>query len=189
MSTYLVCISDIPGEATSQVIGATTYTTPIECSSMQHGIDLPVVAKTAGRAAGYSMHGAIAFRHALDKATPKLRQAAAKGTVLGEVTILHMEVEGAATVVSETIRLGKTTVASVGMETPIVVDRESGDLKPAGLPYEMFELDYEEIVWERRYVAPPAADGTASTANTITGGWDTDNQTLITTIPAVTADP
>ena len=188
MSTYLVCISDIPGEGTSQVIGATTYTTPIECSSMQHGIDLPVVAKTASRAAGYSMHGSIAFRHALDKATPKLRQAAAKGTVLDEVTILHMEVEGAASVVSETIRLGKTTVASVGMETPIVVDRESGDLKPAGLPYEMFELDYEEIVWERRYVAP-VAEGTVATASTITGGWDTDNQTLITTIPAVTADP
>ena len=52
----------------------------------------------------------------------------------------------------------------------------------------MFELDYEEIVWERRYVAP-VAEGTAATASTITGGWDTDNQTLITTIPAVTADP
>ena len=156
---------------------------------MQHGIDLPVVAKTAGRAAGYSMHGAIAFRHALDKATPKLRQAAAKGTVLGEVTILHMEVEGAASVVSETIRLGKTTVASVGMETATVVDSESGDLKPAALPYEVFELDYEEIVWERRYVAPVAEGSTAATASTITGGWDTSNQALITTIPAVTADP
>ena len=188
MSTYLVCISDIPGEGTSQTIGATTYTTPIECSMMQHGIDLPVVAKTAGRAAGYSMHGAIAFRHALDKATPKLRQAAAKGTVLGEVTILHMEVEGAASVVSETIRLGKTTVASVGMETATVVDSESGDLKPAALPYEVFELDYEEIVWERRYVAPVAA-GTAATASTITGGWDTSNQELLTTIPEITADP
>ena len=30
---------------------------------------------------------------------------------------------------------------------------------------------------------------TAATASTITGGWDTSNQALLTTIPAVTADP
>ena len=177
MSRYFVCMPGIDGDGSARTVDGTEYF-PIQCSSMQHGIDLPVVAKGASRTPGYSMHGSVVFRHELDKATPKLRQEAALGTKVGKVAIIRTEMEDGVSVDAETIRLGKVRVASVDMETPV----KGNGSEPGDLPYELFALDYQEIVWEWRYKPE------GGTASAIDGGWDTDDQATLTAIP-VDPDP
>ena len=176
MSNYLVFISGVSGDGANRTINATAQDT-IKCSAMQHGIDLPVVTRGSNRTPGYSMHGSITLRHELDMATPKLREASALGTNLGEVHIIRTEMSDGVSVDAETIKLGKVRVADVTMETLLSADAS----ECAELPIEVFTLDYEEIVWDWRYVP---AGGTAST---VTGGWNTEGQITITSIPATSA--
>ena len=172
MSNYLVYIKGVPGDGASRTVGGTAQET-IKCSALEHGMDLAILVKGPTRKPGFSMHGCIALTHELDKATPKLRKAAADKTLLGEVHIIRTEVENQVTVDAETIKLGQCRLADVVMETMATSDGL------ADMPTERFLLDYEEIVWDWRY-AP--SEGTAST---VTGGWDTENHRQLTTIPAV----
>lgn len=172
MSTIHAFIATIPGGGESRTVGGTTQKT-IKCTAMQHGIDLPVVTKGSARTPGYSMHGSVFLRHELDAATPKLREAAGLGTNLKEVHLIRTVSEGGSNVDAETIKLGKVRVANVAMETLPNADGTGC----AELPIEVFTLDYEEIVWDWRY--KPEGE----TASTVTGGWDTDDQVTITSIP------
>ena len=172
MSKYIVCIPNIDGDGTARTVGGTEFK-PIQCSSMQHGIDLPVVAKGSARTPGYSNHGSVVLRHELDKATPKLREAAGLGTKVGKVVIIRTEMANAVNVDAETISLGKVRLAGVDMETPVKGDGS----EPGDLPQELIALDYEEICWSWRY------DPGDEAASEVVGGWDTDDMGLLTTIP------
>ena len=172
MSTILVFMSKIPGDGAPRTVNETEQNT-IKCSAVQHGIDLPVVTKGSNRTPGYSMHGSVRLTHALDVATPKLRQAAALGEDQGEVHIIRTTLDGGSTVDAEVIKLGQVRVANVSMETLPSADGTGC----AELPIEVFTLDYAEIVWNWRY----APEG--GTAETIEGGWDTDDMMVISKIP------
>lgn len=171
MSNYLVYITGVPGDGALRTVGGTAQAT-IRCSSLGHGIDIPILVKGPTRKPGFSLHGSIYLTHALDKATPKLRQAAANKDALGEVHIFRTEVENGTTVDAETIKLGQCRLADVAMDTGATSEG------PVDMPSEAFALDYEEIVWDFRHVN----NGVAAT---ITGGWDTDHQRTITAVPEV----
>ena len=176
MSTILVYIPGIPGDGESRTIGTAQRT--IRCTAMQHGIDLPVVTKGSARTPGYSVHGSVTLKHELDQATPKLREAACLGTDLGEVHIIRTTLEDGSRVDAETIKLGQTRLAHVSLET--LPNGEGTGC--ADVPFEVFTLDYEEIVWDWRY----RPDG--GVASTVTGGWNTERQVVITSIPVPASD-
>lgn len=164
MSDILVRIDGIPGEST-----LAGYQGQIDCSSMRHAIDLPVVAQGGGRTEGASAHGAIELTHLIDLATPALRGAAASGDSLGKVVITRMHMLGGTNVPAETIMLGGAYVARVDLDTPY--DTTSGE--PAETPEETFHLGYSEIKWS----AETHIDGVKS--GVVEGGWSTRDQTVL----------
>ena len=165
MSRFAVEITDIEGEET-----LTDYANQIKCSSMQHGVDLPVVATGTDRTDGASMHGSIVLEHAVDKASPALRLACAQSTNITDVKITRLT--GANNQASDITTLKTCKIVNVYMDTPL--DASSGE--PADMPAEFFVIDYEEIKWEHKtYV-----DGVAS--DTISGEYDTTTMSTTTSI-------
>ena len=165
MSHIIVDITDIEGEET-----LTGYENKIKCRAMQHGIDMPVVAKGTDRTEGASVHGSIILEHEIDKASPALREACAKGTNISDVTITRIKVVGSASQAADITKLKTVKLVSVYLDTPL--DPDTGE--PAGLPVEVFALDYEEIKWEHKVYA----NGVAT--DTLSGSYDTT--TLSTTV-------
>ena len=138
MSDILVKISSIKGE--SNLAG---YAEQIECVSMRHTIDLPVVADNATRTEGASMHGAVELMHAVDRASPLLRAEALAGTNLNEVVITRMgQIEGETKPV-ETITLSNVYVVRVDLDAPV----DLATMLPVDEPQETFALEYSQIVW------------------------------------------
>ena len=162
MADILVKISNIAGE--SERVG---YADQIDCRSIRHTIDLPVVSRGATRTEGASRHGAIELTHAIDKASPSLRLAVMDGTNLGRVEITRMQTIGGASKPQETIKLQNTYVVRVETDTPVV------DGTPDDEPIERFWLEYSEIGWEHlTYV-------NGAHAGTVAGGWSTATQEKI----------
>lgn len=165
MSRFAVEITDIEGEET-----LTDYANQIRCSSMQHGVDLPVVATGTDRTDGASMHGSIVLEHGVDKASPALRLACAQSTNITDVKITRLT--GANSQASDITTLKTCKIVNVYMDTPL--DASSGE--PADMPSEFFVIDYEEIKWEHKtYV-----DGVPS--DTISGEYDTTTMSTTTSI-------
>lgn len=164
MSRLTVAITDIEGEET-----LADYTGQIACSSMQHGIDLPVVASGTDRTDGASLHGAIVLEHAVDKASPALRLACAQSTNITDVKITRLT--GANNQASNITTLKTCKIIDVYLDTPI---DPSG--VPADMPSEFFVIDYEEIKWEHKVYV----DGVAS--DTIAGTYDTTTMSTTVTI-------
>jgi type VI secretion system Hcp family effector len=163
MSRIAVEITDIDGEET-----LTDYLDQITCSSMQHGIDLPVVATGTDRTDGASMHGSMVLEHAVDKASPALRMACAQSTNITDVKITRLS--GADNHARDITTLKTCKIINVYLDTPL--DAASG--VPADMPSEFFVIDYEEIKWEHKtYV-----DGVLG--DTISGTYDTT--TMSTTV-------
>lgn len=163
MSDILVKIDSIEGESTKS-----GFEKQIECASMGHTIDLPVVTHGATRTEGTSQHGGIELRHMLDKATPALRHACAAGTNLGTVTISRMQMVGGENRLVETIELGNAYVIRVDTETPV----DPTTQEPAEEPEETFILEYGSIKWSHKRFADGAEQGTVS------GGWSSELQTI-----------
>ena len=164
MAEYMVKINSIPGE--SELAG---YEEQIECGSMHHAIDLPVVATGATRTEGASRHGAIELTHSIDKATPLLRHAASAGTNLGQVVITRMRMIGGSSKLAETITLANTYVVRVDTDTTL----DAAQQRPAEEPTEAFSLDYSEIKWETKWYV----DGLEKA--TVRGGWSTATQAVV----------
>ncbi len=163
MSDILVKISSIDGEATKS-----GFEKQIECQTMRHAIDLPVVTHGSTRTEGTSQHGAIELRHKLDKASPALRHACAAGANLGTVTISRMQMVGGENRLAETIELGDVYVSRVDTETPV----DPAEQAPVEEPEEVFALDYSNIKWSYRQYSDGAEAGTVS------GGWSNTLQTV-----------
>ena len=163
MSRIAVEITDIDGEET-----LTDYADQITCTSMQHGVDLPVVATGTDRTDGASMHGSMVLEHAVDKASPALRLACAQSTNITDVKITRLT--GANNQASDITTLKTCKIVNVYLDTPL--DAETG--LPDDMPSEFFVIDYEEIKWEHKtYV-----DGVLG--DTISGTYDTT--TMSTTV-------
>ena len=62
--SHIIVQMGIAGEET-----LTDYAAGIRCRAMQHGIDMPVVANTADRTEGASVHGSILLEHEVDNPT------------------------------------------------------------------------------------------------------------------------
>ncbi len=151
MSDILVKIESINGESS-----LTNYDGQIECVTMRHTIDLPVVATSSTRTEGASGHGAIELTHAIDRASPLLRAEASAGTNLGTVVITRMGMVDGESQAVETITLKNVYIIRVDVETPL----DPSTMLPVDEPQETFALEYNEIVWN-------FATGNAR------GGWST----------------
>ena len=170
MSRFAVDITDIDGEET-----LTDFADQIACNSMQHGVDLPVVAAGTDRTDGASMHGSIVLEHTIDKASPKLRLACAESTNITDVKITRLKSvagsDGQSSLQASDITTLKTCkIINVYMDTPF--DAASGE--PADMPSEFFVIDYEEIKWEHKIYSNGVLD------DTISGTYDTT--TMSTTV-------
>ena len=168
MSHIIVEITDIPGEE-----GLTGFEGQITCRAMQHGVDMPVLAKGSDRTEGASVHASIVLEHNIDKASPLLREACARGTNISDVTITRIKVVGGTSQAADIVKLKTVKLVYVYLDTPFQED--AGE--PADMPVEVFALDYEEIKWEHKVYE----HGVAS--DTIAGSYDTG--TLSNTVSIV----
>ena len=158
MSDYMVDISTIEGDGTREgFVGA------IVCESMRHAIELSVDAAQTNRTGGAaSKHGMIELTHSIDKATPYLRLAAAKGTNLGQVTISRMG--GTSNDVLDEVELENVFIGRIDMETML----DETTLEPGDQIRETFALLYTQIKWTYK-------EGGAN----LTGGWNLTTQTTV----------
>ena len=163
MSDVMVNIGSIAGES-----GMRGYEGQIECVSIRHAIDLPVVAQGATRTEGASHHGAIELTHTIDQASPSLRLAVSAGTNLGTVTITRMRAVGGEIRPIETITLGNAYIVRVDVDTPV-----SSNGFPAAEPTEMFSIEYSDIQWDYKYYVDGVDGGS------VQSGWSTATQTVI----------
>ena len=141
MSHFAVGMTDVAGDETTN-----GYENTIRCRSMQHGIEMPVVANGANRTDGASIHGCIVLGHDIDAATPQLRLACAQGTNIPGATITRLAQVDGATNPTDIVKLGTVHVAAVYLDTPLGTATDG----PAEEPVEYFVLDYQEIKWEHR---------------------------------------
>ena len=169
MSRFAVEITDIDGEET-----LTDFANQIACSSMQHGVDLPVVATGTDRTDGASMHGSIVLEHPVDSASPKLRLACAESTNITDVKITRLKPvgsDGNSSMQAADITTLKTCkIVNVWLDTPF----DPGTGQPADMPSEVFVIDYEEVKWEHKIYVNGVLD------DTISGTYDTT--TMSTTV-------
>lgn len=138
MSDIQVKIESIIGESDQK-----GYAGQIDCISMRHAIDMPVVATSSSRIEGSSVHGPIELTHAIDRATPLLRAEACAGTNLNTVVITRLGQVDGETQPVETITLKNAYVVRVEAETLL----DPATMQPADEPLETFSLEYGEIVW------------------------------------------
>lgn len=162
MSRYAVAIEGIQGEETLLDFPGT-----VSCSSMQFGIDLPVVATGADRTDGASVHGSIVLQHNVDSASPALRDVCVRGATISDVTITRLKMVGTAMKPAEIVKLKTVKIVEVLLETP--VDAATGE--PGEEPVEFFALDYDEVKWEYK-----TYDNGVESA-TIAGTYDTGSMT------------
>ena len=141
MSRYMVKIESIPGEATHAA-----HAEAIECMGFFHGLDLAVTQVGVNRTQGACRHAPIVLAHHFDKASPKLRKAAAARANLGEVTITRLgSASGAAPV--EVITVSDARCVAVVSETPVRAD--GADVHDEMIEY--FALEYDtRIKWDAK---------------------------------------
>ena len=113
MSRYMVKIPSIPGGSIHA-----QHTDAIECMAMFHGLDLVVTQRGVNRTQGACVHAPMVFAHRFDKASPKLRKAAAARSNLAEVEVTRLgSASGSAAV--EVITLSNVRCVAVVSETPV----------------------------------------------------------------------
>ncbi len=164
MADIMVKISSIQGES-----AMANYENQIECNSVRHAIDLPVVARGAARTEGASRHGAVVLTHVLDKATPLLKFAASSGTNLGKVEITKLRTVGGQPKAAEVITLENAFATRVETHTP--VDAQTG--RPGEELMESFSLEYSDIRWRHTH----HVDG--QDRGSVEGGWSVSRQTSL----------
>lgn len=163
MSTIMVNISGNEGEATLD-----GYKGQIECLSMRHAIELPIVSGTT-RSEGLSRHGPIELIHTVDKSSPTLRFDASKGTKLGNVVISRLRMVGGQMQAVETITLTNAVVVRVDTETPI----DPSTNEPGDELLETFALEYSDIAWDQQVFVNNEMKGT------VRGNWSGEHQKVL----------
>ena len=136
MSTILVNIPNVNGSST-----ISGHADEIECSAIRHAMSKQMVAK-AVRTEGASRHGAIELTHGIDRASPKLKDLATKGTVLDSVTIDEMRMVGEE--YQSTYKLEAHNVVVVRVEVDTPMDPTTNE--PGALT-ETFALAYTKLDW------------------------------------------
>ena len=136
MSTILVNIPNVNGSST-----ISGHEDQIECSAVAHAISKQMVAK-ATRTEGASRHGAIELTHLIDRASPKLKDLATKGTVLDSVMIEEMRMVGEEYQTVYQFQASNAVVVRVEVDTP--VDPTTNE---PGTPTETFALSYSRLEW------------------------------------------
>lgn len=136
MSTILVNIPNVNGSST--IAG---HNDEIECSAIRHAMSKQMVAK-ATRTEGSSRHSAIELTHGIDRATPKLKDLATKGTVLDSVVIDEMRMVGEEFQTIYKLELKNAVVVRVEVDTPL--DPTTNE---PGAPTETFALTYTGLDW------------------------------------------
>ena len=136
MSTILVKIPNVNGS--SAISG---HVNEIECYGIQHAMSKQMVAK-ASRTEGVSRHSPVFLTHGIDRATPKLKDLATKGTVLDSVVVEEMRMVGEEFQTIYRMDLTNATVVRVEVNTP--VDPTTNE---PGAPTETFALSYTKIEW------------------------------------------
>ena len=96
--------------------------------------------------------------HKLDKASPKLRQLAAKGAGLGNLTITRIRMLNGTSQAGEIITIKNCELAYLRMETRVNSGRDGVD----DTPVEIFGIDYEDITWEYKIVTDGSVASSAS---------------------------
>ena len=141
MSNILVKFSADSGVKGDGEEGAVT------CFAMRHIIYLPVV-RAQSRVQAGADHGPIALIHAVDRASPILKQKALEGADLGEVQINRMRlIEGASKKV-EIITLGSAKISRIDVDTPY----SSSLLLPGEEMIETLYLEYSSIRWDAKRI-------------------------------------
>ena len=163
MSDIMVQIGGMEGESS-----LTGFEGQIECLSMRHAIDLPVVAQGATRTEGASRHGAIELLHSFDKASPALRLGVSAGTNLGKVKITRMRIIGGESRPAEIISLNNVYVIRVDVDTML----DATTMEPSEEPTETFYLEYSDIRWDYKYYV----DGTER--GSVQGSWSNSVQSV-----------
>lgn len=148
MANIFVNIKDSSGKSTIQGESTVTgYLNQIECAAMRHVVYLPVI-RASSRVQGSSRHGPVALTHAVDKATPHLKQAAMTGENIGTVQIKRVRTVSGALTAVETITLTDATVVRIDVDTPV----SAATLEPSEELMETFYLDYSKIEWSARKI-------------------------------------
>ena len=136
MSTILVKIPDVNGSSMIQ-----GHENEIECSGISHAISKQMVAK-ATRTEGASRHGPVQLTHNVDRATPKLKDLATKGTVVPSVVVEEMRMVGEEHQTIYKMELTNVAVIRVEVDTPI--DPTTNE---PGAMTETFGLSYTKMDW------------------------------------------
>ncbi len=157
MADYMVNIASIAGEGTRA-----GYEDTIVCEGLHHAIELSVEAAENRTGGAASRHGMIELTHSVDKATPGLRLAAAKGSNLGLVKVHRMA--GQSQTVLETIELENAFVGRIDLDTPL----DETSLEPGDTLKETFALLYTQIKWTA-----------VTSGGNVMGGWDTITQAKV----------
>ena len=141
MSRYMVKIPGIPGAVTHA-----QHVDSIECMAMFHGLDLMVTQRGVNRTQGACVHAPLVFAHRFDKASPKLRKAAAARSNLGEVQVTRLG-SASGSVPVEVITVSDARCVSVVSETPVRAD--GGDVHDELIEY--FSIEYDsKVKWDAK---------------------------------------
>ncbi|MYE22978.1 MAG: type VI secretion system tube protein Hcp [Gammaproteobacteria bacterium] len=136
MSTILVNIPNVNGSST-----ISGHLDEIECRAIRHAMSKQMVAK-ATRTEGASRHGAFELTHGIDRATPKLKDLATKGTVHNTVVIEEMRMVGEEYETIYRFDLSNVVIVRVEVDTPVdPTTNEPGELT------ETFALAYTRVEW------------------------------------------
>ncbi len=164
MSAIFVKVPDVDGEAVQS-----NYVDQIECFSMHHAIELPIIPTGSSRTEASSEHGPIMLAHNIDKASPVLRHKALSGANLGEVVITRMRMIDGSLQKAETVTLQNAYLMRVDTYTPI----DPAENLPGDQPYEVLSFSYDQINWEVvKYEA-------GTNTGTVAGGYSTAMQDTV----------
>ena len=172
--SHIIVQMGIDGEET-----LTDYADGIRCRAMQHGIDMPVVANTADRTEGASVHGSILLEHEVDKASPILREYCAKGTSnVPTVTITRIKLVGTegGTRGRDQARDGEESCPCLSTRPPTI----------RGGPTDM-PIETDSRSTTRRSSGSTRSTTMAQVSDTIAGSYDTDQ--LSTTVRHHVTEP
>jgi type VI secretion system secreted protein Hcp len=161
MADMYLKIDGIPGEATDA-----DHKDWIEIHSFNHSITQTASATSSSAGGGTTSrtnHADFVVTHLVDKASPKLYEAASSGKHINNVSIELFRAAGDKRVKYMEITLGQVVISNVAPSS-------NGDF-----PAESVSLNYGTIKWV--YTLQKRSDGSPS--GSTTGGWDlTQHKTI-----------
>jgi type VI secretion system secreted protein Hcp len=166
--------ADIKGDSTDAFYGPKSA---IEVSSWRHKITQPK-SSTASTAGGHTAerteHGEMIFTKEIDKASPKIWQAASAGTYYDKVEIFFYRAQGGVNSSNTTATQQRINYLKIELKSVIVssVDTNVGDSE---LPTEVFGLKYASVQWTYLVAKVEGGPGVAGAS----GAWNLKNNTPV----------